>query len=136
MSDKLPFKIINTWALAIACVSSCTPSQGLDQSITKLTLVAKCGGKTIKLYRSDNEDFHSHNEQPQAILSTGGKKFIGPIDSYGFPRGFNLAGTLINDKSARHLPSLLWFNDGSMAYRGAGEGPELSPCHEVSHSQN
>lgn len=94
-----------------------------------------CRGQGVMLFRLADEKVVSNTGEPLALLRVDGKEFVGSLSSYGFPRGFNLAGTLVNDESMRHLPSLLWFADGSIMFRNAGTSPRLHLCKKLPYVQ-
>lgn len=97
----------------------------------KVSLIARCGQSVVKLLEYTDGRADKNTGEPLAILKVDEKEFVGALSLYGFPRGFNLGGTLINDDSWWHLPSLLWYADGRIEFRDASSPVNLSSCNKL-----
>lgn len=76
------------------------------------------------------KDFSYSGGPPSTKLVVNGEVYVGSLDLAGYPRGFNLAGTLENDKTMYYLPSLYWKNDGATMFRMANSEKFLS-CDRI-----
>jgi len=86
-----------------------------------------CSGKNVQFI-----DIPARRCEPDgAILRVDENDFKGSFDCFGFPRGFNLGGTLNNDDSFRHLPSLIYDIDGNVFFRDAGTDSSLVECSKA-----
>jgi len=97
----------------------------------KVSLSARCGKNVVILLEFADARADKNTGEPLAILKVDEKEFVGTLSQYGFPRGFNLGGTLINDNSWWHLPSLLWHADGRIEFRDASSSVKLISCNKL-----
>lgn len=113
-----------------ACSAGARGSLDLRTSSTNVISV-QCGHAVVQLFRFADPNVKTEWGEPKALLKVADKEFIGTLTQAGFPRGFNLADTLLNDDTFWNFPSLLWFQDGSIKYRKAGPPSGLISCKKI-----
>jgi len=131
LKSKFTWQTLALLAMPLGGCSNFAVTANSPADKVKVSLIARCGQSVVKLLRYTDGRVDKNIGEPLAILKVDEKEFVGALSLYDFPRGFNLGGTMINDDSWRHLPSLLWYADGRIEFRDALSPSNLSSCNKL-----